>query len=221
LLKIVFGQYEVNYVQNRMVWPSCGTRISLMDGPGAGLLAVALWVAALLGIALVIRSSLRRDDRPFRRRRSDSSQEAQESGEAAEVASYAEAEESRELGEPSPVKRPSRNQKGRQVKRAYTEAEGASYRESRRRTYSRAGSLDAQIAALASGSDDDLERLIHSVRASRPASSRRREPVRRWTAENSVSNGASKVSEPAGEGLRSTAGITYVVVDEEGRPESN
>jgi hypothetical protein len=205
-----------------------------MDGPGAGLLAVALWVAALLAIALVIRSSLRRDDRPFRRRRSDSSQEAQESrGEAAEVASYAEAEESRDLGEPNPVKRPSRNEKGRQ---------------SHRRTYSRVRSLDAQIAALASGPDDDLERLIHSVRASRPASSRRREPVggggfggssssprdyargargcdppeEKWAPEErTASNGGSKVSEPRGEGLRSTAGITYVVVDEEGRPESN
>jgi hypothetical protein len=190
-----------------------------MDGPGAGLLAVALWVAALLAIALVIRSSLRREDRPWRRSQTTSPKEDDPGVD--EDASYAESEESRTLGDPAPVKRDFKAQNGRR-ERVSPRPMDTRYRGRHVRPSGKGGSIDAQIAALADGPDDDLQRLIHSVRESRPASSRRREPIQRqrWAPEErTTTNGSSEAAGSEAEGFRSTGGITYVVVDEEGRPE--
>lgn len=188
-----------------------------MDGPGAGLLAVALWVAALLAIALVIRGSLRPEDRPWRRSQTTSPKEDDLGVDV--DASYAEAEESRMLGDPAPVKRDFKPQNGRR-KRVTPRPIDTPYRGGHVRPSNKGGSIDAQIAALADGPDDDLQRLIHSVRESRPAPSRRRQPIqRRAPEERTASNGSSQASGSEAESFRSTGGITYVVVDEEGRPE--
>lgn len=187
-----------------------------MDGPGAGLLAVALWVAALLAIALVIRSSLRREDRPLRRSQSSPKEDDPRVDKGA---SYAEAEESREIGDLASAKPAPKPQSGRR-ERVSPQPMGTPYRGRHVRTSGKSRSIDAQIAALADGPDDDLQRLIHSVRASRPASPRSRQPTQRWASEKgTTTNGSSQASGSEAESSRSTGGITYVVVDEEGRPE--
>jgi hypothetical protein len=79
-------------------------------------------------------------------------------------------------------------------------------------------SLDSQINELALGTDDQMQHLIRSIRGVAPSAAKSAPKKQPRSAEESSSKRATKTHMPSR--LKTPDGVGYVVVDDEGRPQT-